>query len=62
MTLIDHFQVGWMGPVSVLEFMLLAVWAVGLFLGYKQTFKNRAAGAAGEPHSRSAPAPPGSAT
>jgi hypothetical protein len=39
MTLIDHLQVGWMGPVSVLELMLLAVWAVGLILGYESIFK-----------------------
>lgn len=33
MTLIDHLQVGWMGPVSVLEFSLLGLWAAGLLLG-----------------------------
>jgi hypothetical protein len=39
MTLIDHLQVGWMGPVSVLELVLLAVWAIGLILGYGSIFK-----------------------
>jgi len=33
MTVMDHVQAGWMGPVSVLEFLLLALWAVGLALG-----------------------------
>jgi 4-hydroxybenzoate polyprenyltransferase len=33
MTLIDHLQLGWMGPASVLEFLLLALWATGLVLG-----------------------------
>jgi hypothetical protein len=33
MTVIDHVQVGWMGPVSLLEFGLLALWALGLTLG-----------------------------
>lgn len=33
MTAIDHVVVGWMGPVSVLEFLLLALWAAGLALG-----------------------------
>jgi len=33
MTLIDHLHVGWMGPVSVLEFLLLFLWASGLLLG-----------------------------
>ena len=39
MTLIDYLQVGWMGSVSVLELVLLAVWAVGLILGYESIFK-----------------------
>ena len=39
MTLIDHLQVGWMGPVSLLELLLLALWAVGLGLGYQLPFK-----------------------
>jgi hypothetical protein len=33
MTVIDHVQVGWMGPVSLLEFALLTLWVVGLMLG-----------------------------
>ena len=33
MTLIDHVVVGWMGPVSVLEFLLLALGTTGLVLG-----------------------------
>jgi len=33
MTAIDHVVVGWMGPVSVLEFLLVALWATGLALG-----------------------------
>lgn len=33
MTLIDHLFVGWMGPVSVLEFLLLVLGATGLVLG-----------------------------
>lgn len=33
MTLIDHLLVGWMGPVSVLELLLLALGATGLVLG-----------------------------
>ncbi|MEA2561254.1 MAG: hypothetical protein QOH06_2758 [Acidobacteriota bacterium] len=28
-----------MGPVSVLELVLLAVWAIGLILGYESIFK-----------------------
>ena len=40
MTLIDHLWVGWMGPVSFLEFLLLALWAVGLGLGYQLPFKS----------------------
>ncbi len=39
MTLIDHLQVGWMGPVSVLEFLLLALWATGLMLGSRTIFE-----------------------
>ena len=39
MTLIDHLQVGWMGPVSVLEFLLLALWATGLILGSRAIFE-----------------------
>ena len=38
MTLIDHMQVGWMGPVSALEFLLLALWLVGLLLGWRSIF------------------------
>jgi len=38
MTLIDHANVGWMGPVSVLELLLLALWAAGLVLGSKAIF------------------------
>ncbi len=41
MTLIDHVQVGWMGPVSILEFLLLALWAAGLLLGYKPLFEKK---------------------
>jgi len=33
MTVIDHLLVGWMGPVSVLELLLLTLWAAGLLLG-----------------------------
>jgi hypothetical protein len=33
MTVVDHVQVGWMGPVSLLEFALLTLWGVGLMLG-----------------------------
>ncbi len=33
MTLIDHLLLGWMGPVSVLEFLLVALGAAGLALG-----------------------------
>lgn len=33
MTLIDHLLVGWMGPASVLEFLLLALGTTGLVLG-----------------------------
>jgi hypothetical protein len=39
MTLIDHVQVGWMGPVSVLEFLLLALWATGLMVGSRAMFE-----------------------
>lgn len=39
MTLIDHLQVGWMGLVSVLEFLLLALWATGLMLGSRTIFE-----------------------
>lgn len=39
MTMIDHVQVGWMGPVSVLEFLLLALWAAGLLLGHRTIFE-----------------------
>lgn len=41
MTLIDHLQVGWMGPVSFLEFLLLALWAVGLGLGHELPFRRK---------------------
>ena len=40
MTLIDHIQVGWMGPVSILEFLLLSLWAVGLGLAHELPFKS----------------------
>lgn len=40
MTLIDHVQVGWMGPVSILEFLLLGLWAVGLGLAHELPFKS----------------------
>jgi len=33
MTLIDHLLAGWLGPVSVLEFVLLFLGATGLVLG-----------------------------
>lgn len=39
MTVIDHLKVGWMGPVSVLELLLLALWAAGLLLGYGPIFR-----------------------
>jgi len=39
MTLIDHVQVGWMGPASVLEFLLLGLWAAGLLLGRRSMFE-----------------------
>lgn len=39
MTLIDHLKVGWLGPASVLEFLLLAVWATGLVLGSRAIFE-----------------------
>ena len=39
MTLIDHIHVGWMGPVSVLEFLLLALWATGLIFGSRTMFR-----------------------
>jgi len=38
MTLIDHIQVGWIGPVSILEFLLLTLWGTGLILGSKTMF------------------------
>lgn len=41
MTAIDHLVVGWMGPVSVLEFLLLALWATGLMLGSRAIFGGR---------------------
>lgn len=45
MTLIDHVQVGWMGPVSILEFLLLALWATGLALGGRVIFGREGDGA-----------------
>lgn len=45
MTLIDHLQVGWMGPVSVLELSLLALWAAGPALGGRTILRRRAPGA-----------------
>ena len=39
MTVIDHAKVGWMGPVSYLEFLLLGLWAAGLILGYARIFR-----------------------
>ena len=41
MTLIDHLQVGWMGPVSFLELLLLILWAVGLGLGHQVAFQGK---------------------
>jgi hypothetical protein len=41
MTLIDHLQVGWMGPVSLLELLLLALWALGLGLGHDLPLKGK---------------------
>lgn len=35
MTAIDHLVVGWMGLVSALESILLALWATGLALGVR---------------------------
>jgi hypothetical protein len=39
MTLIDHLQVGWMGPVSFLELLLIILWAAGLGLDHRLPFK-----------------------
>lgn len=39
MTVIDHVKVGWLGPVSILEFLLLSLWATGLLLGYARIFR-----------------------
>jgi len=39
MTVIDLYLVGWMGPVTVLEFLLLALWVTGLVLGYGPIFR-----------------------
>lgn len=44
MTLIDHLNVGWMGPVSILELLLLALWAAGLMLGSRAIFEERRRG------------------
>ena len=41
MTLIDHLLAGWMGPVSVLEFLLLALGATGLMRGSKAILGQR---------------------
>jgi len=41
MTVIDHVLVGWMGPVSVLEVLLLALWATGLTLGSRAILGKR---------------------
>ena len=41
MTLIDHLLVGWMRPVSVLEFLLLALGATGLVLGSRAILGQR---------------------
>jgi hypothetical protein len=38
MTLIDHLQVGWMGPTSILELVLLALLAGGLLRGRAAVF------------------------
>ncbi len=38
MTVIDHLLVGWMGAVSVLELLLLILWATGLLLGSSVIF------------------------
>jgi hypothetical protein len=39
LTLIDHLKVGWMGLVSILEWLLLALWAAGLLLGSRAIFE-----------------------
>lgn len=41
MTLLDHLQVGWMGPVSILEFLLLFLWATGLMVGARTMLGGR---------------------
>lgn len=41
MTLIDHVLVGWQGPVSVLEFVLLFLGATGLVLGSRAIWGKR---------------------
>jgi len=43
MTLIDHLQAGWLGPVSVLEFLLLTLWATGLLFGSRAILGGRRA-------------------
>ena len=39
MTWIDHRHAGWMGAASVLEFVILTLWATGLTLGYSSCIR-----------------------